>query len=404
MNMMVSHRDLPLPVAGGPGDALEAQVEHLSQTYFLNGIIQWQTVNLLPLLLIGLCALDLPDWRPTAAMIVLIIACLLTMFASVRQLRSTPNPPAETGLWRRYNIQSFCLGGLWAGLMLPVTPTLGTSIASTFVCVIIIASVAITSMVLATRWATFMHFIAGVIGFLLPQTVFYLGAIGPIPLIATIGLGPGMWAMAKAVHTQDRALIRTQLEKEYLAQELAQALERAEYLASRDSLTGLFNRRAFEAFANAARSRAGAAPMSLILIDLDHFKAINDHHGHATGDNVLQRSAQLILGSVSPGDVLGRGDGAVARWGGEEFLLLLPDCPVPVAVAIAERLRQGLTGLADPAWPQDLVISGSFGVAGWATDCTLHQCISDADAAMYRAKQAGRNRVVAHDSKAPAES
>ncbi len=391
------------PVSGADvGGAVESQVEELSQRYFLQNIVRWQSVNLVPLLLIGLCSMSLADWRMTAVLIVLNLACLVAMFALVRRLRSAAYPPSETGLWRGYNILGFGLGALWAGLMLPVAPTLGENIASTFVCVIIIASVAVTSMVIATRWSAFLHFLAGLVLCLLPQTIIFIDAIGPIPLVATIGLVPGFWAMASAVRQQDRALIRTQLEKEHLAQELALALERAEFLANRDSLTGLFNRRAFEALANSLRKKAGEAPLSLILIDLDHFKTINDRHGHATGDSVLQRSARLILDSVSPDDVLGRGDGAVARWGGEEFLLLLPDCPLPRAMQIAEQLRQGLVRMADPQWPDSLIVSGSFGVASWSTDAALHQCISDADAAMYRAKQAGRNRVEVHDPRCDA--
>ena len=387
----------------GIGSALESQVEALSQRYFLQSITRWQSVNLVPLLLIGLCSLELADWRPTAALITLNIACLIAMFSIARHLRRAAHPPSETGSWRRYNLFNFCLGGLWAGLMLPVVPTLGQNITSTFVCVMIISSSAVISMVIAPRRVAFIHFVTGLILGLLPQTIVFIDVIGPIPLVATIGLAPGYWTLGRAVREQDRALIRTQLEKEHLAQELAQALERAEFLANRDALTGLFNRRAFEAFANTARQNAAAAPFSLILIDLDQFKAINDRYGHATGDSVLQRSAQMILDNVRPSDVLGRGDGAVARWGGEEFLLLLPDCPLPRAMQIAESLRQGLVRMADPQWPESLIVSGSFGVARWNPDVALHHCINDADAAMYRAKLAGRNRVEAHDLGGDAE-
>jgi diguanylate cyclase (GGDEF)-like protein len=204
-----------------------------------------------------------------------------------------------------------------------------------------------------------------------------------------------LWSLASAVCKQDRSLIRTQLEKEDLATELAQALERAEYLATRDSLTGLYNRRAFEQVAHSLRAASDGATMSLILIDLDHFKAINDQYGHACGDSVLQKSAAAILETMRPVDVLGRGDSAVARWGGEEFLLLLPDCSLPMAVQVAERLRQRLTELTDLSWPPQLAVSGSFGVSCWRPEATLHQCINEADEAMYWAKHAGRNRVIA---------
>lgn len=371
----------------------EYRTELLSQRHFLDGIVNWQAVNIIPLGLIGICSLSLADWRLTAGLIGLNALCLAAMYFISRLLRQSENPPAENVLWRVYNGLALCSGALWAGLMLPVVATLGTDINSTFVCVIIIVSVAVTSMVIATRWRGFVLFLAGVMLCLLPQTIFHVSMIGPIPLIATLALAPALWLMAAAVHRQDRSLIRAQLEKEHLTQELSRALEKAEFFANRDSLTGLYNRRAFEAMAGALKGTPESDPICLVLIDLDHFKSINDRFGHAIGDSVLQSSARLIVESMRPTDVLGRGDGAVARWGGEEFLLLLPDCPLPLAILIAERLRARLAGLADPSWPADLAVSGSFGVACWAPEAALHQCISEADQAMYRAKQAGRNRV-----------
>lgn len=383
----------PADISPADGDAWENRIELLSQRHFLEGIANWQPVNIVPLMLIAICSFSLPGWRLSAALIVLSGLCLAAMYAVSRFLRRAENPPAQRGLWLVYNVLAFCSGGLWAGLMLPVVATLGTDINSTFVCVIIIVSVAVTSMVIATRWRGFVHFLAGVILCLLPQTVYYIGVIGPIPLMATLALVPALWGLAAAVYRQDRSMIRTQLEKEHLTQELSRALEKAEFLANRDSLTGLYNRRAFESLAHASRGAAGGAAICLVLIDLDHFKSINDRYGHATGDSVLQASARLIVETMRPTDILGRGDGAAARWGGEEFLLLLPNCALPMAVQIAERLRSKLAELTDPAWPADLTVSGSFGVACWAPEAGLHQCISEADQAMYRAKQAGRNRV-----------
>lgn len=374
-------------------DAWEDRIELLSQRHFLDGIANWQSVNIVPLMLIGILGLYQPDWRLTAALIALNGLCLAAMFAITRYLQRAENPPSKQRLWQFYNGLAFLSGGLWAGLMFPVAATLGKDINSTFVCVIIIVSVAVTSMVIATRWRGFVHFLAGVMLCLVPQTIAYIDLIGPIPLIATIALGPALWGLAAAVYRQDRSLIRVQLEKDHLAQELSRALEKAEFLANRDSLTGLYNRRAFETVASTLRSAPDSAPICLVLIDLDHFKSINDRYGHATGDSVLQSAARVIVESMRPNDILGRGDGAVARWGGEEFLLMLPNCALPLAVQIAERLRVRLGELTDPAWSADLVVSGSFGVACWAPEAALHQCISDADQAMYRAKQAGRNRV-----------
>ncbi|MCX7284885.1 MAG: GGDEF domain-containing protein, partial [Novosphingobium sp.] len=142
--------------------------------------------------------------------------------------------------------------------------------------------------------------------------------------------------------------------------------------------------------------RAGA-PLSLILIDLDHFKTINDRFGHALGDAVLVKAAELIASHVGPYDVVGRGDGAVARWGGEEFIVLLADCDLAQATSVAEDLRAGLDAMRGIDWPADLRPTGSMGVAQWDAGMALHVCISRADEAMYRAKNAGRNRVFSHD-------
>lgn len=402
MDVVASNAGNAAVINPAEGNAWEDQFELLSQRHFLDGIVQWQYVNLAPLALIGVCSLYQADWVLTVMLICLAAACLAAMFAVCHRLRRSDNSPSEGQLWRVYNGLAFCTGAMWAGLMLPVAPTLGENISSTFVCVIIIATATVTSMVIAPRWVSFMHFLAGLVICLLPQTIIFMDVIGPIPMVATIALVPALWALAAAVYRQDRSLVRSQLEKEHLTQELSRALERAEFLASRDSLTGLYNRRAFEAVAHSLRNAAATNQICLVLIDLDHFKSINDRHGHAAGDAVLKKSAQLLLESMRPADVLGRGDGAAARWGGEEFLLLLPNCALPMAVQLAERLRGKLAALTDPDWPADLQVSGSFGVACWRPEAGLHQCISQADQAMYRAKQAGRNRVATCQSAGPA--
>ena len=384
-------------------DADGRRIELLSQRYFLDNIARWQLANLLPLVLISLCNLGRPDFGLTLSILAANAACMAGMRGVCARLRTFDDPPAQRQLWQIYEVLAFVSGALWAGLMLPVATTLGKDIASTFVCVIIIATVSVTSMVIATRRNGFIAFGSGFFAGLLPQTLWFIDAIGPIPLIATVIFIPALWSLANAVYKQDRSLIRTQLEKEDLAAELRRALDRAEFLATRDSLTGLYNRRAFEQVAQNLRAASESGPISLILIDLDHFKAINDQHGHACGDSVLQKSAELILEGLRPVDVLGRGDSAVARWGGEEFLLLLPDCSLPMAVLVAERLRQRLARLTDHSWPRHLRVTGSFGVACWRPEASLHQCIQEADEAMYRAKHAGRNRVVAGQVAKPQE-
>jgi diguanylate cyclase (GGDEF)-like protein len=165
---------------------------------------------------------------------------------------------------------------------------------------------------------------------------------------------------------------------------------RAQELAQRDPLTGLHNRRGFlelalPVFATAARS---ARPVSAVVIDIDHFKRINDRHGHAGGDLTLVDVAERIRTACRTGDI-------VARWGGEEFVMLLPETDGAQACALAERLRASFAEAPVPLDKgQAVPITASFGVAVREGSMSLDQVLQAADSALYRAKDAGRDRVV----------
>ena len=165
--------------------------------------------------------------------------------------------------------------------------------------------------------------------------------------------------------------------------------------ALKDPLTQLGNRRYFEERANAvlARVRRRARPVSLLMIDIDHFKTINDHYGHPAGDDVLRALARSLLASLRAGDVCG-------RLGGEEFAVVLPDEDLEGAAASAERLRATVERLDVGAQtPHGRIgFSVSIGVAARPQDGdTLGALLERADVRLYRAKEAGRNRVVASD-------
>lgn len=155
--------------------------------------------------------------------------------------------------------------------------------------------------------------------------------------------------------------------------------------ASTDALTGLLNRYGLAPLYHAERLRAerhGRA-LSLVLLDLDHFKRVNDESGHAAGDGVLRELATLLRHSVRAEDI-------VARWGGEEFVILLPECDETAAAALAENLR-GAMAAHDFRVPRR--ITASFGVAQLEDGGDLESLVARADAALYRAKTLGRNRV-----------
>jgi diguanylate cyclase (GGDEF)-like protein len=160
-------------------------------------------------------------------------------------------------------------------------------------------------------------------------------------------------------------------------------------LATQDSLTGLPNRGRAAALATRALLLAceRQEPLCIALIDLDRFKAINDRYGHAAGDRVLQEFAATARNSIRPSDTLG-------RWGGEEFLLVLPNTPLDVAVGMLDHLRL-LAGLIMPAADEvDLRVSISAGLAATGNEpCSLDEIVARADLALYEAKNAGRDLV-----------
>ncbi|THF84764.1 GGDEF domain-containing protein [Deinococcus sp. KSM4-11] len=162
---------------------------------------------------------------------------------------------------------------------------------------------------------------------------------------------------------------------------LTERLHLLEELSARDTLTGLLNRRGFEQ--QAAALRLDGTDGSLIVLDIDHFKPVNDTHGHTEGDRILVGLGQLMKNLVPP-------DGLAARWGGEEFVLYLHGQDVDAAHAFADDLRAAV----QDATLGRVRMTISSGVAAWRTRDTLHHAFLHADDAMYEAKQAGRNRVI----------
>jgi diguanylate cyclase (GGDEF)-like protein len=178
---------------------------------------------------------------------------------------------------------------------------------------------------------------------------------------------------------------RTRAERE------AQALqERLRDQATRDALTGLYNRGYLE---EALRrelilAKCAAQPLSVIMVDLDRFKAVNDRFGHLAGDEVLRAFGALLTRRARGGDVC-------CRYGGEEFLLVLPGMPAASAVERAEQLRRALAAAPIAYGRSQIAVTASFGIAvfpraGW----TAEELLASADSALYAAKTAGRNRVM----------
>ncbi|MEK8052433.1 GGDEF domain-containing protein [Ideonella sp. DXS22W] len=172
--------------------------------------------------------------------------------------------------------------------------------------------------------------------------------------------------------------------------ELQAAMARLEELATRDELTRTHNRRHMGELLRQQQAlhRRLGQPLAVALLDIDHFKSVNDHHGHAMGDEVLRHFAQRLGAQLRSVD-------AVARWGGEEFLVLLPATARADALVAMDRLQQHLAEAPADGLPGGLRISFSAGVTEFGPQDTVDAVVERADQAMYRAKTSGRARSVA---------
>lgn len=198
-------------------------------------------------------------------------------------------------------------------------------------------------------------------------------------------LGEALGGMTQRLLTANQALEETVQQR---TQQLQQALQALERQASTDPLTGVLNRRGLDArmVALVGLARRSGRPLSLVALDVDHFKRINDTHGHGAGDDVLRRLAASLQARVRRSDV-------VARIGGEEFVVLLPDTDVPGAQTIAQALLQAVAEQEDPVVGRVTISAGVAGLRGPEEEPVTF--IARADAALYRAKHEGRNRVCA---------
>jgi diguanylate cyclase (GGDEF)-like protein len=193
---------------------------------------------------------------------------------------------------------------------------------------------------------------------------------------------------------RSRELYTTIEQLQRTAAENARLFQEVERLSSIDPLTGLYNRRHFNAAAQVEFARAIRFGLKLaaMMMDIDHFKSVNDRFGHATGDAVLIGVARVCLAAIRLPDLH-------ARYGGEEFCFLLPETDLAGAVTLAERLRAEVAGLRFEANDEGFGVTASVGVAEWQADTdSVEALLVRSDHALYQAKQSGRNRVVAWTS------
>jgi len=176
----------------------------------------------------------------------------------------------------------------------------------------------------------------------------------------------------------------------FYIERVAEAEARLREMATTDAMSGLWNRRHFLVLAQAEveHARRHGRSLAVVMADIDHFKRVNDEHGHDAGDRVIQHVAAQLRTQLRSGDLIG-------RWGGEEFILLLPGCDAQGAAQLCERMRQHIAGSPCDTSSGAVPVTVSFGVMPLLVDAPFEQAVQQADAALYRAKGAGRNRVVA---------
>lgn len=194
------------------------------------------------------------------------------------------------------------------------------------------------------------------------------------------------------IKAQQTALMRQNeelLRKNALITEQARKLE---LLATRDFLTGLSNRRDFldRADQEEKRFKRTHRPFALVLMDIDHFKRVNDTFGHLCGDRVLTNVSRGFEKALRAQDLL-------ARWGGEEFICLLPETGLSGAESVAEKIRSDMERLEHDCIDGDGTITVTLGVCVYDGSCTIEACIRRADDALYKGKNQGRNQVVLAD-------
>ena len=322
----------------------------------------------------------------------LLIAVTGARFLTLRALRNAaPGSQPDLALWTRYFLTGACAAGaVWglSGVLLFHPSSFPHQVVLAFVLGGMVAgAVPLLSSVSHAYWCF-------AIPVVLPISIRMMWVGDRIHLLMGLMMvifGLAMLATSVQVHRlfRDSEKLRREL---FSSHEVAEALE---YLVRLDSLTGIPNRRLFEEELGKewAREKREHAPLSLIMVDIDHFKEYNDRYGHPAGDVCLVEIAQAMHHALSrPGDL-------VARIGGEEFAFLLPKTDLRGAIAVAEQIRERILALNLPheASPVASHVTLSFGVSSSepASVSSPAELIRTSDIALYEAKRCGRDRIVA---------
>nr|WP_315182777.1 GGDEF domain-containing protein [uncultured Albidiferax sp.] len=328
--------------------------------------------------------------------LLLLMACETANGMSAAQLgRDTGDPVQRWRSERRLALTLFCSGSSWG--LVCLMPGLHDQIPLFMFNVLFLVVVGVISVHnLCLSWPTMLAFNVGLMWPPLWAAAIYEMVL-PLALVASVF---GELTMVQVYGRTSRHLsllgMRARMAAESMAAELRQknddlthALSVIAEMADLDPLTQCMNRRALmRHLQEPVRHQRFGACFGIVLLDIDHFKQINDSLGHGVGDQVLVAVADCLRTHLRAQDCL-------ARWGGEEFICLLADVDGATVQAMAERLRWALAGTAILPPPAELRVTASFGLALCRPGYPLDAVIDQADQAMYRAKHGGRNRVEA---------
>lgn len=212
-------------------------------------------------------------------------------------------------------------------------------------------------------------------------------ALSPVLIACELGWVANLIRLSRQIGRSAEGSLRMRLENATLVVALQNALDQVRQLAVRDALTGIYNRyHLIDVLQHEIDNhRRNFTPVTITLLDVDHFKKINDAYGHLAGDQVLQEVVALVKAQIRSIDTL-------ARYGGEEFVCILPNTTEGAALIVAERIRQAVCNAPLLVDGQKIALSVSIGLAEYAPGELLQSWLGRTDRALYRAKQNGRNR------------
>lgn len=361
-------------------------------------------------LLLAVVMVPVAGWMRAVAWLVLINLGELLVVGLGLRYRTLQPGLEESVVWLRRQIAAnFLVGILWgSSVWFFTTDPLSSSyffnlsvlVAVSAVCVAIMSAFRLAMLLFSVgvllppllHLAVIHHPFSTQIGAGL-ATLFVIelhyGAVARKQLIRGLDAAQRSLAMIEQLSQLRRDLYQSNRALEQKNTDLAAAFERMNELATHDELTGAFNRRVMVERLELQvvyKARYGT-PASLIMLDIDFFKKINDKHGHSVGDLALQLLVRTVAGELREGDIL-------ARFGGEEFLVLLPLSDADAARQTAERLRSAIAAIELGADEDQVALRASFGVAELVASEGVAGWLRRVDLALYKAKETGRNRVV----------